>query len=245
MVELRDVMPTILEACGAEIPESVDGQSVLPLCRGEATEWRTYLHGEHTAGEKSNHWITDGKSKYIWFSQTGREQFFDLTGDPQELQDLIDDPGSQESIQRFRQWLIEELTGREEGFTDGTSPSRADPSNPFWTQRRSSRLRGGDVERRQRLPLWVALAGLRLPVDAHVFGLYRVASLSAPCAPGSTENHPHLNSTPPSADIPPVWRACECRQPHLYCLPHEALEPTGRFTWKFMFEERAIPCAVL
>ena len=108
----------------------MDGQSVLPLCRGEPAEWRTYLHGEHTGAQTSNHWITDGKSKYVWFSQTGREQFFHLASDPQELQDLIDDPGSQQQIQRFRQWLIEELTGREEGFTDGARLIAGRPVTP-------------------------------------------------------------------------------------------------------------------
>lgn len=130
VVELRDIMPTILEACGATIPDTVDGQSVLPLCRGEPAEWRTYLHGEHAGGAISNHWITDGKGKYIWFSQTGREQFFDLASDPQELEDLIDDAASQERIAQFRQWLIEELTGREEGFTDGQKLIPGRPVKP-------------------------------------------------------------------------------------------------------------------
>lgn len=119
VVELRDIMPTILDACNVPIPETVDGQSVLPLARGEPAEWREYLHGEHAAGNLSNHWITDGRCKYAWFSQTGREQFFDLANDPQELHDLIDDEGVQGQVQRCRQWLIEELTGREEAYTDG------------------------------------------------------------------------------------------------------------------------------
>lgn len=119
VVELRDIMPTILEACGAAVPETVDGQSLMPLTRGEPAQWRQYLHGEHSAAERSTQWITDGRHKYIWFSWTGREQFFDLCNDPQELHDLIDDDGVQEHVQRCRQWLIEELTGREEGYTDG------------------------------------------------------------------------------------------------------------------------------
>ena len=37
-VELRDIMPTMLEAAGVEIPDSVDGDSLLRLWRGEG--WR-------------------------------------------------------------------------------------------------------------------------------------------------------------------------------------------------------------
>lgn len=31
VVELRDVLPTFLDAAGAEIPEDIDGASLLPL----------------------------------------------------------------------------------------------------------------------------------------------------------------------------------------------------------------------
>lgn len=119
VVELRDIMPTILDACSAPIPETVDGQSLLPFTRSEPVQWREHLHGEHSSGPNSNHWITDGKSKFIWFSQTGREQFFDMQTDPQELHDLIDNEQAQAQIELFRERLIEELTGREEGYTDG------------------------------------------------------------------------------------------------------------------------------
>ncbi len=119
VTELRDVMPTILDACGVAVPDTVDGQSLMPLTRGETVQWREYLHGEHAYGQLSNHWITDGKYKYVWFSWTGREQFFDLVNDPQEMRDLIADAEVQKPIERYRQRLIEELTGREEGYTDG------------------------------------------------------------------------------------------------------------------------------
>ena len=39
-VGLQDVMPTILDAGGVPIPESVDGASVLPFMRGDSPAWR-------------------------------------------------------------------------------------------------------------------------------------------------------------------------------------------------------------
>ena len=75
------------------------------------------LHGEHTGGSHmSYHWITNGREKFIWLSETGREQFFDLTSDPQELHDLINAKSHKKQIKRFREQLIQELTGREEGY---------------------------------------------------------------------------------------------------------------------------------
>ena len=113
-------MPTVLDAAGAPIPDTVDGRSLVPLAAGEQPEWRGHLHGEHWSGrESANHYLTDGRHKFCWFSQTGVEQLFDTEADPQERHDLIDDPGHQATADRLRGLLIQELLGREEGYTDG------------------------------------------------------------------------------------------------------------------------------
>ncbi|WP_068777076.1 arylsulfatase [Paenibacillus sp. FJAT-26967] len=117
VVELRDIMPTLLDAAGAAVPRSVDGSSVLPLARGERVPWRDALHGEHEAGPLSVQYMTDGREKYIWFSQSGREQLFDLTSDPQELTDLAGDPRYGERLGYWRDRLARELDGREEGYS--------------------------------------------------------------------------------------------------------------------------------
>ena len=66
--------------------------------RGEAQTIREYLHGEH-AGQYDyrlgNHYLTDGHRKYIWYSQTGRQQLFDLDADPAELHDLAPAGGAE------------------------------------------------------------------------------------------------------------------------------------------------------
>ncbi len=118
-IELRDIMPTLLDVAGAPIPETVDGLSLMPLLRGEEVEWRQYVHGEHPGGELSNQYITDGKYKLIWYSQTGVEQLFDIESDRQELYDLADDPTHAEALARMRKALAAELAGREEGYSDG------------------------------------------------------------------------------------------------------------------------------
>ncbi len=120
VVELRDVMPTLLDAAGIGIPETVDGRSILPLARGEATAWREHLHGEHLhLGDQSVHFLTDGKEKYIWCSGTGIEQLFDLRADPQELHDLARQPSSADRLGQWRGKLVDELRARPEGYVDG------------------------------------------------------------------------------------------------------------------------------
>lgn len=120
---LEDIMPTLLEMIGEEPVPGMDGRSVLPLMRGEQTPWREYLHIEHSEIEREHdighHTLTDGKEKFIWFAGAGREQFFDLREDPDELKDLIAVPESKERVALWRQRLISELKDRPEGFSDG------------------------------------------------------------------------------------------------------------------------------
>ncbi|NGP44963.1 arylsulfatase [Bacillaceae bacterium SIJ1] len=119
VVELRDIMPTLLDAAQVDIPDCVDGQSVLPLCSNEEIEWRDYIHGEHAYGRDSHHYLTNGKEKYIWYSQTGEEQLFHLLEDSGETANLANDSESEPRLRYWRELLINELTGREEGYTDG------------------------------------------------------------------------------------------------------------------------------
>ncbi|HET7558621.1 MAG TPA: arylsulfatase [Limnochordia bacterium] len=110
VVELRDIMPTLLDAAGVEIPESVDGQSLLNLARGETDGWREYIQGEHTqcyGREWGMQYVTDGREKYIWFHHTGKERFFDLTNDPNECRDLAGNPEYEARIALWRSRLAE------------------------------------------------------------------------------------------------------------------------------------------
>ena len=118
VVELRDVMPTVLEAAGVQIPDSVEGISLWNTALKESgtPEVREYLHGEHTLGEASSHWIITRDEKYIWYSQTGEEQYFRIAEDPDELHNLIGSETAKERVEALRGLLIQELQDREEGF---------------------------------------------------------------------------------------------------------------------------------
>lgn len=123
VVELRDIMPTLLDVAGVPCPK-VDGQSMTPLLTDKAP-WRSYIHGEHAACyamEQEMHYVTDGRQKFIWLPRLGREQFFDLTADPGETRDLIDDPGYQATIKLWRDRLTEELARRDIGWVKDGRP---------------------------------------------------------------------------------------------------------------------------
>lgn len=121
LVELRDIMPTLLSFADIEIPNDLDGISLKDAICDNAPLQRLYLHGEHSGNqEQSNQWILCENCKYIWFTQSGIEQFFDLKLDPKETHNLIHNPDYFNKIQQLRNILISELKNREEGYSNGT-----------------------------------------------------------------------------------------------------------------------------
>lgn len=136
VVELRDIMPTLLDAANIDIPETVDGKSLLALLKEETNKWREYIHGEHAFGKESYHAITTDKDKYIWYSQTGVEHYFDLKKDPQEKLNVFNHSQYKERVNYLRHLLIKELSGREEGFTDGEKLIVGQETHPTLKQKK-------------------------------------------------------------------------------------------------------------
>lgn len=127
-VELRDILPTFLDAAGIEIPEDMDGKSVRQLAEGNSKGWRKYIDLEHaTCYENNNYWcaLTDGKIKYVWNLYNGSEQMFDLVKDPHELHNCINDRKYRKLAEEMRNAMIEHLSERGEEFVkDGKLVTR-------------------------------------------------------------------------------------------------------------------------
>ena len=114
-VEIRDVLPTLLEAAGASVPEAVEGRSLLDPMRDPKAAWREWIDLEHdVCYSPDNHWnaLANGERKYIFHARTGEEQFFDLTADPLELNDLSGDAGRAAEIAVWRSRLVSHLAVR-------------------------------------------------------------------------------------------------------------------------------------
>lgn len=115
-VELRDVLPTFLDAAGAKPdPARFDGRSLLDLVRGKADGWREFIDLEHdVCYSKDNHWnaLTDGKTKYVYHAFDGRQQLFDLAHDPNERHDLSGDASHAKTLGLWRSRLIAHLQER-------------------------------------------------------------------------------------------------------------------------------------
>jgi arylsulfatase A-like enzyme len=138
-VAIEDVYPTLLELAGVSIPENIDGRSVLPMLKDPSWRHREYIHGEHAYVRQfleGTQFLTDGKEKYIWYTMSGDEQFFDLARDPQECRNLSASPEYADRLEHWRQRLTAILEKRPE---DGlTAAGRLKPGKNLPTVRRGS-----------------------------------------------------------------------------------------------------------
>ena len=64
-------MPTLLDLCGLEIPESVDGLSI-------AGQQREHLYGEYGEGFETTRMLHNRRYKLIYYAAGNRFQLFDL-----------------------------------------------------------------------------------------------------------------------------------------------------------------------
>jgi len=112
---LEDILPTLLDIAGLEIPASVQGESLLSALRGESTEVRRETHIEY---ENAFHALTDGHEKYIFLKSKNTEQLFDLDNDPNETINLAAGGSHAERVSGWRQRLLAVLREHPEVYCD-------------------------------------------------------------------------------------------------------------------------------
>ena len=102
---LIDIYPTLCEMIGIEIPDTVEGKSLVPVLEDASARARetcllayTHLH----RGVRDERW------KLIEYVVDGvrTTQLFDLDTNPHELNNLADDPACGEHLQRLRKEVV-------------------------------------------------------------------------------------------------------------------------------------------
>lgn len=106
LVELVDLAPTILEAAGIDVPQSMQGQSLMPLLRGHVDahthkdsvvcEFNDALGSAKESVPTHATMQFDGRYKTVVYHGHGFGELFDLETDPGEFTNLWDDPDHQE-----------------------------------------------------------------------------------------------------------------------------------------------------
>ena len=110
---LKDIMPTLLDLCGLEIPASVEGNSMF------STGSREYIYGELGVNDHCSRMLRDQTHKLIYYPVGNSFQLFDLGKDPDELVNLVDDPGERERLDRMKSLLRRELYGSDLDWIHG------------------------------------------------------------------------------------------------------------------------------
>ncbi|MBT3318449.1 MAG: sulfatase-like hydrolase/transferase [Clostridia bacterium] len=110
LVCLRDVMPTLLNLCDIDTPETVEGLDML------GSESRDYLYGEHDEGLTSTRMIRRGAYKLIYYACGNRFYLFNVDDDPKECHDLLGIEKYNSIVDELKELLLANLYGSDEAF---------------------------------------------------------------------------------------------------------------------------------
>jgi len=102
---LIDIYPTLCDLADLAIPESVEGESLVPLIDEPGAKVRETLFFAYKDIQRS---VRDERYKLIEYVVKGRRttQLLDLQEDPWETRNLADDPAHKEHLDRLRAELL-------------------------------------------------------------------------------------------------------------------------------------------
>lgn len=123
-VYLLDIFPTLCDLTGADIPDSVEGNSLLPCFETSEAGSREWLYLAYRDNMRS---VTNGRMKLIEYA-CGRTQLFDLSVDSYEMNNLADLDSSQSVISQMRCEMIRLKTE----WDDEQNPF----GQEFWSKRK-------------------------------------------------------------------------------------------------------------
>ncbi|MCD6123469.1 MAG: sulfatase-like hydrolase/transferase [Spirochaetales bacterium] len=117
LVSHMDIMPTLLEAAGMSIPESMEGKSLLPVLKNPNknlhdavfTEFNRFcVNSEGVFGFQPIRSIITSRYKLV-INLNDRDELYDLQNDPGELDNLINRINCKEVRDKLHDRLMEEM----------------------------------------------------------------------------------------------------------------------------------------
>lgn len=107
MAETVDIMPTVLEAVGADVPEGCRGKSLWPALRDPSATLRDAAISEVEHRGRRNTMIRTDRCKYAVHEDGRGYMLYDLAEDPEERSNLIGHPDARAVERELRERLFE------------------------------------------------------------------------------------------------------------------------------------------
>jgi choline-sulfatase len=100
-VELLDIYPTLIDLCELPARDELEGHSLIPQLQNAMAEraWPAITTHNH-----DNHGIRSRDWRYIRYAD-GSEELYDMQNDPNEWENLVDDPTCESALEQHRAWL--------------------------------------------------------------------------------------------------------------------------------------------
>ena len=105
LAEYGDIMPTLLELAGIEVPDHVDRRSLI------GNQRRDHLYGELHEGIRAMRMLRKGPYKLIYYPVGNQFQLFNIASDPRETTDLAAHSGHAAALEDLTGTLMDELYG--------------------------------------------------------------------------------------------------------------------------------------
>jgi N-acetylglucosamine-6-sulfatase len=116
MVLNVDLAPTLLDAAGVPVPESMQGKSFRPVLENRDVSLRESFHLEYYKDfpyrVPEYDAVRTGKFLYVEYRGGKKPELFDIQKDPRTLQNIIDSPEGKKALPELKEKLREYVRGK-------------------------------------------------------------------------------------------------------------------------------------
>ncbi len=116
LVQPPDLMPTLLELAGVQVPSDVQGRSLLPLIRGDVGRHRSLAVSGQNVADDITAAVRDDTFSYYPTGDTGSPELYQLSSDPGETRNLAE-PFPREAQRldtALKRWMAEHSVAQRE-----------------------------------------------------------------------------------------------------------------------------------